>query len=861
MSPRQCVCGFTASLDNAFRNHQRTCKKAKKQLASVLERNTASKKENQARVAEERKRAELLEAHELESVVFPDQIADPLTTGVHKVLNTPRNIFGLVRRYFADKFPTADPDELVTLAELSEPVNPLPASYQEPTIDDSAASFAPYPNKSSFDIGNYYWNGSQQKTQADFKQLMEILSSPGFTVSDLCDTNWSQINAAIGEVLPKDDGHPEWLDEDAGWVKDRINISVPFAKGSDKPGHREYKGVHFYHRKIVDVLKERISNPHAGQHFHMTPYKLHWQPTPEHHEVHVQGEMYTSPAFMEAQAALQNSPPEPGCHLERVVVSLMWWSDVTHLTNFGTAHLWPLYLFLGNDSKYRRCKPSCHLCSHVAYFQTLPDEFKDFANEHIGGKGPKAPFLAHCRREFFHAQLEILLDDEFLEAWVHGIVIMCFDDYPEKCLIPKDRIQNLGMKLDRKQRVTKKRVDDEHMRRTISTSRSFIYEQDLPVNGAAVERLLKPESLVPTSNTFSNHLHQLGFNLFLMFVVDILHEFELGVWKSLFIHLLRMLAFIDIGLIHELDRQFRAMPTFGRDTIRKFKANMSEMKSLAARDFEDLLQCAIPAFDGLFPEPHNGKIMTLLFTYAHWHALAKLRQHHDITLDILDNVTTSLGAQFRYFVEKICPCYDTRELPREAAARECRQKKADQGASGQSHRASEPGPKVRRFHLQRIKHHFLGDYTDCIHYFGTTDSYSPGIGESEHRSSKKAYVRTSRKAFELQLAQIDRRQANLRRISQKIYGVPKQLSDVAANPIGCYTMGFLENHSPKIGVFLAAHEGDPAVKDFRLKLQKHLAPQMNAIILSGNKESYTLEPTSSLDGSITNHSRVFLQGR
>lgn len=40
-----------------------------------------------------------------------------------------------------------------------------------------------------------------------------------------------------------------------------------------------------------------------------------------------------------------------------------------------------------------------------------------------------------------------------------------------------------------------------------------------------------------------------------MLIVDMLHEFELGVWKSLFIHLLRMLAVLDIALIHELDRR------------------------------------------------------------------------------------------------------------------------------------------------------------------------------------------------------------------------------------------------------------------------------------------------------------------
>jgi aspartyl-tRNA synthetase len=97
-----------------------------------------------------------------------------------------------------------------------------------------------------------------------------------------------------------------------------------------------------------------------------------------------------------------------------------------------------------------------------------------------------------------------------------------------------------------------------------------------------------------------------------MLVVDLLHEFELGVWKSLFTHLIRILyaAAPHGSLVTELDRRFvnfsavsyreliifpvttrfRAMPMFGPSTIRCFATNASEMKKLAARDFEDLLQ-------------------------------------------------------------------------------------------------------------------------------------------------------------------------------------------------------------------------------------------------------------------------------
>lgn len=94
-----------------------------------------------------------------------------------------------------------------------------------------------------------------------------------------------------------------------------------------------------------------------------------------------------------------------------------------------------------------------------------------------------------------------------------------------------------------------------------------------------------------------------------MLVVDLMHEVELGVWKILFIHLLRIVA--SVNQLHELDRRyvskshhntftsltqgcsFRQIPSFGRDTIRKFRSNTSELKQMATRDYEDLLQVSV----------------------------------------------------------------------------------------------------------------------------------------------------------------------------------------------------------------------------------------------------------------------------
>jgi hypothetical protein len=56
-------------------------------------------------------------------------------------------------------------------------------------------------------------------------------------------------------------------------------------------------------------------------------------------------------------------------------------------------------------------------------------------------------------------------------------------------------------------------------------------------------------------NAFSDRLSALGFQLFLMFVVDLMHDFELGVWRAIFIHLLRIVEAINPNLLVILDQR------------------------------------------------------------------------------------------------------------------------------------------------------------------------------------------------------------------------------------------------------------------------------------------------------------------
>ena len=83
----------------------------------------------------------------------------------------------------------------------------------------------------------------------------------------------------------------------------------------------------------------------------------------------------------------------------------------------------------------------------------------------------------------------------------------------------------------------------------------------------------------------------MDFNLSRMLVVDFMHEVELGIWKTLFTHLICILYAMAPGgkLVGILDERFRNTPLFSQ-AICRFTNNVSEMKKLTARDHEDLLQ-------------------------------------------------------------------------------------------------------------------------------------------------------------------------------------------------------------------------------------------------------------------------------
>ncbi|KAG8958574.1 hypothetical protein FRC03_009004 [Tulasnella sp. 419] len=805
---------------------------------------------------------------------------------------TPLNEFGVFRRY-RDK-PSLVPDEDASLENFLLPsaqstVAELQGNKTEAQIaaelDDAVA---PFPNLTSFWFRKHHSDNPQTSKKA-MDKLQRILLNPRFQNTDLRPYNREKVDTlildSVDDVLPRS----------KGWIKRSVDISVPLGKDGDT-ATKTFTVEGLYYRRLVDVVTASLKDDSILRRFHLQPFEQFWQPHGSESQIYerVYDEFYNTDAMIEENNKLQRSPREPGCDRERVLVALLLASDATQLASFGQAKAWPVYGFYGNHSKYERCRPTANLAKHIAFLPSLPDEIQDFIRNTLG-KAAGKPIITQCRRELMHAIWRVLFDDEFIAAWKHGIVIKCFDDverrfyirvftysadYPEKvllatirdmgkcpcprCLIEKKDIGQLGTEIDMRNRITKARIDDAPRQHRVQMAMQRIYSDRRGVNSTAVEGILQPRSEVPVVNAFSEKLSPLGFNFHRMLVNDFLHEFELGEWKALFTHLIRILYAENPDLVHELDARFRQIPPYGRDTIRRFHHNVSEMKKLAARDFEDILQCSIPVLEDLLPSPHNQNIRRLLFAASNLHALCKLRMHTESTLIELEAAIKNYGRLIRHFSRHTCAAFATYETPKEVQARARRAgrkeaKSTKQGtSSGRNITITRP---QKQFNLERYKLHALGDYPATIRLFGTTESYSTQRSELQHTKVKGWFARTSKNhTAAKQMTAMDVIERRLQIIEKRVKQIlsfemqapkaaissrqPQERFEMAKDPRQRITLGHL----------LKDHEGDPAVQYFWQHLMDHLLTR-----LQGGNEGDEEDPTNGViikDNMLFQHSHA-----
>ncbi|KAG2152592.1 uncharacterized protein EDB93DRAFT_1082876, partial [Suillus bovinus] len=223
----------------------------------------------------------------------------------------------------------------------------------------------PFPNMTVYRLMTWINSGSHQKSQTEVMCLVQdVIQAKDFNQKDLDRFSVRQCLQALDNhatnkesaVFPDD------------WVEAGINIDIPMKTKDEQSQTFSVPGFHY--RPLTAVIHSAFADIQANA-FHLFPFKHLWKDPIDNQEQPVFDELYTSESWLEAQDDLQQQPKEPGCSLERVIAGLMFFSDATHLANFGTAKAWPLYLYFGNLSKYTRSSPTSGACHLVGFFPSV----------------------------------------------------------------------------------------------------------------------------------------------------------------------------------------------------------------------------------------------------------------------------------------------------------------------------------------------------------------------------------------------------------------------------------------------------------------------------------------------------------
>jgi len=313
---------------------------------------------------------------------LPPTIPDPIrpTPPTPIVIQTPPNAFGLYCKY--STYPTAERDDqedlkiLCNAPGLGTGSSLLPKLWWKaiglPDPTHKGGLFAPFLNATIFYLMNWLYSGSNTKSIGELDRLVkEVILADDFSKDHL-----KNFSAAHEPNRPdSEDPNKSPFSGENGWKTSTVKLSLP-AEGvmHDSEASAPTLDVpNVYHRSLVSTIISVLQDESAKL-FHYVPFWLFWKPTPTTIPEHVITELYNSDVFIEEHKKISRipSPPGSGPTIENAIAAMMIWSNSMHLTNFGDVLLWPIYLLLGNQSKYTQGKPNLFVAHHVAY---IPEVF------------------------------------------------------------------------------------------------------------------------------------------------------------------------------------------------------------------------------------------------------------------------------------------------------------------------------------------------------------------------------------------------------------------------------------------------------------------------------------------------------
>ena len=220
----------------------------------------------------------------------------------------------------------------------------------------SSNPFAPYLNATIYRLMNWFYQ-TGSKTLNDLNSLVhDVILAPDFDVDHL------QNFSASSEAKRLDD-NPMCLSSDA-WHESSVKVQLPktrakYAFEDDAP---QVEIPCILHWDLLQSIISAFKDP-SFEAFHLKGFTQLWKPSHDEPVEEIYGEAYASEMFRKMEHEVSSMKP-PGETLESVVVPIMAYSDSTHLANFGTAALWPIYIISSlalhqNTSNIFLSTPSC----------------------------------------------------------------------------------------------------------------------------------------------------------------------------------------------------------------------------------------------------------------------------------------------------------------------------------------------------------------------------------------------------------------------------------------------------------------------------------------------------------------------
>ena len=225
----------------------------------------------------------------------------------------------------------------------------------------------PFRSDSAFELVRGLVLGPSSKTVAGMDLVADLLLSGKVTPEGL-----KGFKAAT-ELRHLDEFAARSVIAGGPWQTGSVKIRMPCMRSNNPQFSIEAEAPEFEvpgirSHSLVDIITSKVKDPSISGVFVQQPFTEWWCPLGSDRPIRIYGEAYSSNIAVQLAEEIKGIPPLASHpHIEDVIILLTLGSDATHLANFGTASLWPIYLFFGNMSKYDSSKPSEFPACHLAY--------------------------------------------------------------------------------------------------------------------------------------------------------------------------------------------------------------------------------------------------------------------------------------------------------------------------------------------------------------------------------------------------------------------------------------------------------------------------------------------------------------